>query len=151
MASIITKQASIEDLDAIAVLFNEYRIFYDQPSDLEGARQYLFDRLVSRESIIFIALENNSNRPIGFTQLYPSFSSISMRRSLILNDLYVQNSFRKNGAGRMLLDAAKTYAIQTQVKGLELSTAMTNNAAQKLYECYGYQKDEEFYHYYLSL
>lgn len=148
---IIIKQATIEDLEVVAALFNEYRMFYQQDSDVEGAKQFLFERIVNRESIIFLAIENEGNTPVGFTQLYPSFSSISMKRSLILNDLYVKEEFRKHGAGKLLLDAAKAYATQTLSKGLELSTASHNEIAQRLYESNGYKRDEEYFHYYLNL
>lgn len=144
------RQATIEDLDEVTGLFNQYRVFYKQESDLEGARRFLFDRFEHRESIIFLAIGNENNRAIGFTQLYPSFSSISMKRSWILNDLFVHEDFRRSGAAKLLLEKAKTYAKQTKAKGLGLSTAVTNEIAQKLYEQNGYKKDEEFYHYYLS-
>lgn len=147
--SLIVKQATIENLDALADLFNEYRVFYQQESDREGAKRYLFDRFVNRESILFLVTEGENH--IGFTQLYPSFSSISMKRSWILNDLYVREEYRKRGAAKLLLEAAKTFAIQTQAKGLELSTAISNEIAQRLYEMNGYKKDTDFYHYFLSL
>lgn len=132
--SIFVKQATIEDLDGISKLFNEYRIFYNQESDLDGARSFLFNRFEHRESIVFVAIETVSNHPIGFTQLYPSFSSVSMRSSLILNDLYVSEAFRGRGIAKMLLEAAKSYAILTKAKGIGLATAVNNDIAQKLYE-----------------
>lgn len=149
--SLCLKQATIEDLDQVAQLFNEYRVFYKQESDLDGARQFLFERFVNRESVVFLVLDEGGNVPVGFTQLYPVFSSVSMKRSLILNDLYVREQYRKRKAGKMLLDAAQAYARQTESKGLELSTSVTNETAQRLYELNGYIKDDGYYHYYLSL
>ncbi len=148
---IIVKQATIDNLEEIAYLFNEYRIFYKQESDLEGARCFLFDRFEHRESIIYIANEGESNKTIGFTQLYPSFSSVSMMRSWILNDLFVVNEYRSRGVAQLLLDSARLYTEQTKAKGLGLSTAIDNIKAQRIYERNGYKRDNEFYHYYLSL
>jgi ribosomal protein S18 acetylase RimI-like enzyme len=145
------KQATIENLDGIVQLFNEYRIFYKQDSDIDGAKKFIFDRFEHMESIIFIAIENETNNKIGFTQLYPSFSSVSMKRSLILNDLYVSENYRKNGVGKLLLNAAKSYAIKINAKGIGLSTAIDNNTAQKLYENNGYKKNQDFYQYYLNI
>jgi len=145
------KQADIQDLDAIAILFNEYRMFYKQESDLKGARSFLFDRFEHMESIIFAARDNESDALIGFTQLYPSFSSVSMKRSLILNDLYVRESFRNQGAAALLLDAAKSYALQIGAKGIGLATAIDNASAQRLYEKNGYTRVLDFYQYSMAL
>ncbi|RUT30618.1 GNAT family N-acetyltransferase [Paenibacillus zeisoli] len=144
-------QASIEDLDELAKLFDEYRVFYGQASDIEGARGFLFDRFEHQESIIFCVRNSDTRQIIGFTQLYPLFSSISMRRLLLLNDLYVDEAYRKQGIGQLLLDVAKDYAGKVRAKGLQLSTAVTNSTAQSLYERNGYVRDHEFYHYFLGV
>lgn len=81
------RQAKISDAAAIAPLFNQYREFYRQASDLQGAEAFLKARLKNHESIILIAEENGEL--IGFSQLYPAFSSVSMKRIYILNDLFV--------------------------------------------------------------
>lgn len=86
-------QATIADINGVATLFDQYRQFYQQPSDLEGAKSYIKERLSKKESIIFIV--KNDGNYIGFTQLYPTFSSISMARAWILNDLYVTKNARK--------------------------------------------------------
>lgn len=86
-------KAHIEHLDLIVSLFDAYRMFYRKPSDKEAAKQFLFERLKNRESIIFLALVDNE--AVGFTQLYLSFSSVSMQPIYILNDLYVTKEYRK--------------------------------------------------------
>lgn len=148
MTSFIIKQATIEDLNEVATLFNAYRIFYGQESDLEGVKQFLFDRFEHRDSIIFVVLDKNQF--VGFTQLYPSFSSVSMKRSWLLNDLFVLEGNRGNGIARLLLQSAQQYAEQTKAKGISLSTSINNEKAQMLYERYGFEKDNEFFHYYLK-
>jgi len=149
--NILIAQASIRDLDDLAILFDQYRIFYNQDSNIEEAKQFLFDRLEHQESIVFIASDVQSDTLVGFTQLYPSFSSISMKRSWILNDLFVKEEYRSQGIARQLLNEAKDYAVLTRAKGIELSTSQLNLKAQKLYEWLGYKKDEEYYHYYLTV
>ncbi|MFF2887251.1 GNAT family N-acetyltransferase [Paenibacillus sp. NPDC057967] len=150
-SSMIVHQATLEQLEEIAPLFDAYRIFYGQPSDLEGARQFLFNRFEHQQSVIFIAIEQASGKAIGFTQLYPVFSSISMRRAWILNDLYVLEQERGRGAAKLLLEQAKRHGQLTGAKGIELSTAPDNLIAQALYEKNGYERDETFLHYFLTL
>lgn len=142
-------QATIEDLDGVSNLFNLYRMFYEQASDLEGAKAYIKERVEMKESIIFVV--KNKETYVGFTQLYPTFSSISMKKVWILNDLYVDVAARKQGVGEMLLQKVKDYAVETGAKSISLSTAPDNYAAQRLYERNGYVQDSQFYHYELSV
>lgn len=144
-------RATIKDVEQLATLFNEYRIFYKQLSDVPRAQQFLTDRMQLEQSIIFKAIKPESSKMIAFTQLYPIFSSVSMKRAFILNDLYVIESDRGQGVAELLLDRAKTYALENGAKGLELSTACDNAIAQRLYERNGYEKDETYFHYYLTL
>nr|WP_148928727.1 GNAT family N-acetyltransferase [Paenibacillus methanolicus] len=145
----IVTQAQMADLDEAAALFDAYRVFYGQQSDLEGARGFLFDRMAYRQSVVFIARDDASREAAGFMQLYPTFSSVSMEPVLVLNDLFVAEAHRKHGVGQRLLDAAKSYAVSVRAKGLELSTAAGNAAAQRLYERNGYERDEIYVHYFL--
>jgi GNAT superfamily N-acetyltransferase len=146
-------QATKEHVEALAVLFGGYRQFYGESSDLAGARAFLAERIERGESVIFVALLNSDGReiPAGLTQLYPSFSSTSMRRLWILNDLYVTPEARGHGVGRALLEAAREHAERTGAKGLELMTARDNEAAQALYESMGWKRDEVFLLYTLYL
>ncbi|WP_010676748.1 GNAT family N-acetyltransferase [Bacillus timonensis] len=142
-------QATIEDVESVSHLFNSYRMFYKQKSDLEGAKTYIKERMERKESVIFVVKDDQNY--VGFTQLYPTFSSISMKRAWVLNDLYVDSKARKQGVGEMLLQKAKEYAIQTGAKYISLETAPDNDSAQRLYERNGYKRDSEFYHYELDL
>lgn len=142
-------QATIDDLEGVSHQFNLYRMFYQQESDIEGAKAYISNRLENKDSVIFVVKDNH--RYMGFTQLYPTFSSISMKRAWILNDLYVDTAARKQGVAEMLLQKVKEYAFETEAKSISLSTAPDNYAAQRLYEKNGYVRDSQFYQYELSL
>ena len=145
MPEVRSVRAGLDDLDALVPLFDAYRRFYGQASDVAGARAFLADRFKRGESVIFLAVVDGAI--VGFTQLYPSFSSVSMKRLWILNDLFVTPDARKSGAGRALLERAERWAAETGAKGLTLSTQITNLGAQRLYEACGWTKDDEFLHY----
>ncbi|WP_342668999.1 GNAT family N-acetyltransferase [Vibrio sonorensis] len=102
-------QATIKDVAQIAPLFDRYRVFYQQQSDVELATQFIVERLSNNQSVILFAKDDAGNT-VGFTQLYPTFSSVSAKPSLILNDLYVEQEQRGKGIGKALLIAAKEYA-----------------------------------------
>ena len=137
-------QAHIEHLDDLTQLFDAYRVFYKQASDLKSAKAFLKARIQNKESIIYIAYINEE--AVGFTQLYPLFSSVSMKHLYLLNDLYVKPNHRNKGIGEALINKAKALCEIKQNKGLALQTG-TDNPAQKLYERLGFVKDHDLYYY----
>jgi len=143
------RQANLEDLDQVVPLFDSYRVFYGCDSDVEAARQFLLTRLAQGESVILLA--RRGRQPLGFSQLYPSFSSTAMARTFILNDLYVDARARRQGVAGRLLEAAADYAARLGAIGLSLATATDNHAAQALYEKHGWQRDRQFIGYELAL
>jgi GNAT superfamily N-acetyltransferase len=143
------QQATIEDIDLIAPLFDAYRVFYQQNSDLNVAKTFLSERLQKQESIIFFAADE-SGQGLGFVQLYPSFSSVSAMRQWTLNDLFVSEAARRGGVARLLMNRARQFAIDTQAKGLFLETGHDNIRGQTLYESLGYKRNSEFF-YFLNL
>lgn len=145
-----THQATIHDLELIAPLFDAYRQFYGQPADLDRARQFLAQRFQHHESVVLLALDGQQ-RAVGFTQLYPLFSSVRTARTYLLNDLYVAPEARRNGVAAALLDAAAAHGRAMGVAGLSLSTAHDNHAAQRLYESKGWVMDQAFREYSLAL
>jgi ribosomal protein S18 acetylase RimI-like enzyme len=148
--NILVKRASLADLDLIVPLFDAYRQFYEQPSNLALARGFIADRLEREQSVIFLALRQDG-AAVGFTQLYPSFSSASAQRIFILNDLFVDPSVRRRGVGQKLLAAAAEFGRSAGAVRLTLSTAHSNTAAQALYEAQGWRRDEVFRSYQLAL
>jgi ribosomal protein S18 acetylase RimI-like enzyme len=139
------RPATVHDLDIIVPLFDAYRGFYGRPSDLARARAFLAERFAHHESIIFLALD--ASGAVGFTQLYPLFSSVSCTRKYLLNDLFVVPSARRGGAARALLVTAADFARAQGAASLSLSTGVDNSAAQHLYESLGWTRDESFYEY----
>lgn len=136
------RQATAVDLDALAPLFDGYRQFYGQPSDVAAARAFLQARLQQNESAIYLALL--AGHPVGFCQLYPIFSSVSMRRAWLLNNLFVDSAARGQGIGEKLLDAAAAHGRASGAAWLMLQTAHDNLPAQRLYARAGWHVDPHF-------
>ena len=142
----LIQKATIDELEVVTELFDLYRVFYEQASDLNAAKEFLKERMVNEESVIFVALEDNA--ALGFVQLYPSFSSVSMKRSWTLNDLYVKKQARGKGVGENLIKAALHFAKETGAKGVLLETGKENINAQRLYEKIGFVKETNYFYYY---
>lgn len=140
------KIATLQDIGNIAPLFDAYRQFYEQQSDLQQAVAFLHQRITTDESIILFA-ENDQQQVIGFCQLYPSFCSVIAARIYVLYDLFTQPKARKSGVGAALLNAAHQLAKENGIARMDLTTAKNNLAAQSLYESLGWVRDDIFYTY----
>lgn len=143
-------RADIDCVDRIAKLFDAYRGFYGQASNLLESYNFIAERISLGESAIFYA-KDSSGEALGFVQLYPTFSSVAAQRTWLLNDLYAAEAARGRGVGTLLLNAAKAFAVSTGAKGILLETGRDNVGAQRLYEALGYIRDSGYYTYYLDL
>jgi ribosomal protein S18 acetylase RimI-like enzyme len=144
------QQATIDDLDDLAPLFDAYRRFYGQAEDLAKARDFLLARFQHNESILFIA-RDDADAAVGFAQLYPSFTSTRCGRIYSLNDLFVAPSARGTHVGSGLLSAAADFGRRMGALRLTLSTAIDNAAAQRVYERAGWTRDDSYITYDLAL
>lgn len=125
------KRPTKEQLREVANLFDAYRVFYKKDPDLEAAYQFLYERFTKKESIVFVA--ETKDELIGFTQLYPLFSSTNLRPLWLLNDLFVAGEHRGNGVSKLLLHAAQEHCVLSQAQGIMLETEKTNLQGNALY------------------
>ena len=139
MTDTVISRAGPADLDALAQLFDAYRQFYGQASDVPRARDWLRSRLRVGESVVLLAKREGTT--VGFVQLYPMFSSVRTAKTWILNDLYVEAGARRGGVARALLDAAAKFARDDGAAGISLETTQDNAAARALYRAAGWNED----------
>jgi len=154
VSNIEIKRIGLTEAQLVAGLFNQYRIFYNQFSDIGMAKAFIDERLQQNESIIFVAIDTEKQQAIGFTQLYPTYSSVRLSKNWILNDLYVDANYRKQGVGEKLIKTAMEFAKTTGATFVQLETAVDNYTAQHLYESIGFVKqanDEDFFLYKIVL
>lgn len=140
------RNARLNDLESVSLLFDNYRVFYEKSSDMAGAVQFITERLFNHDSEIFIA-ENEDNILVGFVQLYPLFSSTRMKRLWLLNDLFIQPQFRGKGISILLINECKNLCRQTGSCGLMLETAKNNAIGNNLYLKTGFKPDREHNYY----
>lgn len=148
--SFTLRQAGLGDLEQLVPLFDAYRSFYQQTPDPALAASFLRQRIEQQQSLIVLAL-SEAGQGIGFTQLFPSFSSVRAAPIFVLNDLFVAPAVRGQGVGAALLRQAAQTARQRGAVGLVLSTARDNLVAQRLYAAEGWIRDEAFFEYALTL
>lgn len=145
-------RATENDLPLVLPLFDGYRQFYEQPSDPEASHKYLQARFHNQESVMFLAYEIRDGQRvgIGFSQLYPTFSSVALRKLWVLHDLYVEESYRKQGIAKMLINKCKDLVIENSPIGIVIESRISNQSAQHLFDAVGFVKEGEHYFYYLE-
>ena len=137
-------RASIDSIDVLVPLFDQYRQFYKQRSDIQEVRKFLINRLKNGDSVVYIAFGGPENEAFGFVQLYPSFSSVALKPLWILNDLFVTPTARGQGVAETLLRRSMKHAEETHARGVVLETATDNTPARRLYEKLGWKQEEDF-------
>jgi len=142
--------ATSADLDRLVPLFSAYLRFYEVEKPPGQVHDFLSQRLVQGDSVVFIA-GDEAGEALGFVQLYPLFASLMLRPSWLLSDLFVSTRARCQGVGEALMNAAREHALATGACGLQLETAKSNLPGQRLYERLGYVRDEVFHTYWLNL
>jgi ribosomal protein S18 acetylase RimI-like enzyme len=160
---LVVREARPDDLDMVVPLFDAYREFYGVPADPRATRSFLAARQARGESLLLVAVEavpdgsspderKEAHDPmLGFAHLYPSFSSVSLRKIWILNDLYVPPAHRRSSVARRLIAFSAAYAMNDGAVRVELATQIANTPARRLYDSLGFAPDVEFMHMTLAL
>ena len=144
-------QATLEHLDLLTPLFIKYREFYGQLPFPDSSRKFLETRIKRKESVIYLALADDEDKLLGYCQLFPSYSSLSLKRVWILNDIYVAEDARRMLVADRLLQTAKQMAKETNAVRMRVATSVSNEVAQKTYESIGFREDTRFKNYTLEL
>lgn len=145
------KEASIKDIDKLTPIFHEYReisVSHEEGSSIEDSKNWLCDRIRNGQAVIFIAIDDGDI--VGFCTLYQGFSSISLKKYWIFNDLYVVPTCRKKGYAKLLISEVQQYSVASDSKGVELETAHSNKLAQTLYENFEFKENDLYKRYFWS-
>lgn len=145
----IVRKATLEDLQPLAVLFDEYRQFYGASSSLNSSAQFLEQRFLNQQSVIFICLKDDIMT--GFIVLYLGFSSVSCSTYYILDDVYVAPAYRRQGSAKQLIDTAILFAKHENAQRISVETQKNNYQSHQLYETMGFVQDNAFYTYHCFL
>ncbi|HEY5046031.1 MAG TPA: GNAT family N-acetyltransferase [Solirubrobacteraceae bacterium] len=131
------------DVGVTSELFGGYLEFYGVSAVPDRVRSFLGERIAQRDSVIFLA-QTRDQPALGFAQMYPTFSSLSLSPAWILNDLFVRPRARRVGVARALIRACLADARRAGAVSIELRTAHDNDPARHLYEIEGFEEDTHF-------
>jgi ribosomal protein S18 acetylase RimI-like enzyme len=140
------RRATLDDIELLLPLVRGYREFYEQQHDASRERAFIEDQLKNGTSIVFLAFDE-AGSAIGFTQLFPTFSTVHLSPAFVLEDIFVAPDARRTGIATKLLEAAVRFACQSDASGMFLETAMDNTTAQRVYERNGWTREARFFKY----
>lgn len=144
------EKCNLTHLANLAQLFDEYRVYFEQPSDIEKSKEFLRERLSTDQAVVFVAIDESTGEYMGFTLLYPMFSSLRAKATWTLNDMYITEKYRKFGVATKLLEEVRAFGTETGAQWVMLKTQIENTKAQALYDKFGFTKDDTHYYYYLN-
>lgn len=138
-------QATLEHLEALTPLFVAYREFHGAMPATALSKEFLQQRIEKQESVIFVAVQDE--QLLGFCQVYPSFSSLSLRPVWILNDIFVKEEHRGKQIAEKLIRYTLEQAAASDVVRIRVSISQYNEVAQRLFESTGFAEDPVFRNY----
>jgi len=134
-------------LDPLVDVFEEYRQFCGFERSQNEAKAFLKKLICNEESVIFIAVDSETDNVMGFVNLYPCFSSLALQRLWILNDLGVSCHFRGKGVSKALIQKVQEFAKDTNAIRIELKTELKNTTARNLYKSMNFSVDTDNVYY----
>ncbi|MBV4367255.1 GNAT family N-acetyltransferase [Erwinia phyllosphaerae] len=147
--AVVIRYGTPDDAEQLAYLVDLYRQFYGEKSNLTLSLQFISERLYLGDSKIMVATDGDDL--VGFIQLFPSFSTVTLQRLWILNDLYVVEEWRSRHVGLQLLQAAKAFALKNGAKEIFIEGAVANTRARRVYEIFGFIENTEYKYFHLPL
>lgn len=141
--NVVIRNAIAEDTESLKKLMTDYIVhFYKKPDPEKGEVAKLIQTLQDNPllGIQFVAEANGVI--CGFATLYFTFSTLSLKRAAILNDLYVSPETRGHKVGEQLFQTCLSFIREQDMAYMSWETGKDNLIAQKLYEKMGGQLSE---------
>lgn len=130
------------ELEELLPLIAAYQHFYEVEDIDDDRNRAFFRRFLAPSEDGLLLGARSEGQLVGYACLYWHFSSLEACESVLMNDLFVDESARGQGVGRALIEAAAAVAREREVPFVEWSTAPDNETAQRLYDSTGAERTE---------
>ncbi len=129
-------------LELLLPLIAAYQRFYEVEEEDEDRNRAFFARFVAPSEDGMLLGAWRARELAGYACLYWHFTSLVPAETVLMNDLYVDERFRREGVGRALIEASATVARERGAHRLEWATQPSNLTAQRLYDSTGAERSE---------
>ncbi len=127
------RKAETKDIPSILVLIKELAVFERQPNAVLLSEGELEQALFGENPWVFVYVAETENKVVGMALYYYGFSTWK-GRSLHLEDLIVNENFRKLGIGKALMNQVIQVAKNEKVERMSWEVLDWNEPAIKFYE-----------------
>lgn len=132
------RKVNREDTQQLLPLMNRYIVdFYRRPQPSEESLENLVVSLIENPSSGLQFVAEKEGKLLGFATLYFSMSTLQLKRTAILNDLFVIEEARGQNLGEQLFQTCLDYIRENDFAYMTWETAKDNVVAQALYEKMG--------------
>ncbi|HEX7278501.1 MAG TPA: GNAT family N-acetyltransferase [Solirubrobacterales bacterium] len=130
------------EFEELLPLIAAYQRFYEAEEISDNRNRGFFRRFLAPSEDGLLLGAHSEGRLIGYACLYWHFSSTQATETVLMNDLFVDESARGQGVGRALIEATAEVARERGAPSVEWSTAPDNHTAQRLYDSTGAERSE---------
>lgn len=131
-------------VEAFAALAEEMDRFYGatdvDPLDLR--LQQITDALFGNPPTAYALMAWDDDQPVGFASYSFLWPAAGLTRSLFLKELYVAQTARRTGVGKLIMQSLAEIAIKHECSRLEWHTDRPNTEAQRFYTELGVPVDD---------
>lgn len=135
------EQARTDDAEAVIDLFIEDLTELRAPIGEREALLRVFQGLLAEpRATVLVVRHVASDRAVGVLVANEILSVKFAGRSLWIEELYVGRRWRRNGLGRMMVEALLDQAREAGVRGIDLEAYQGNAPAAMLYRALGFRR-----------
>lgn len=145
------KKAKKKDFNKILELIRELAIFekLEGPNDMAARR--LFNDTFGKKPLINMLVAKDGKEIIGYAIYFESYSSFIARKTLFLEDIYITQSRRNTGVGKLFFDKLIEIANKRGCGRLEWAVLDWNINAIAFYNKIGAKPLSDWIYYRLTL
>lgn len=142
------REARATDIQALMPLVDGYYAASPVPhtANHEAVAAHVRELIAAQNPLGGLLLAIEGDTIAGFAFLYYGFNKRSLKRTVVLNDLYVDAKFRRRGIARALITATLQWGRAHDTVSVDWQTRVSNTGAQALYDQIG-QRESGWIHY----
>jgi ribosomal protein S18 acetylase RimI-like enzyme len=140
------RHEDLEDVGRMAAALVRYHAELDPKRFLswegieQGYRRFFGSQLEEPKAVLLVALQSSRRVGYAYARLEPRDWNALLDTHGALHDIFVEESARRAGVASALLDEVRARLVAAGAPRLVLSTAVQNEAAQRLFERHGFRR-----------
>jgi GNAT superfamily N-acetyltransferase len=145
------RKAKKSDSDGIISLITELAKFEKLTPPDKKAQARLVKHAFSSKPFFEILISLDGSTPIGYAFYFFTYSTFLAKQTLYLEDIFISEKYRSEGAGKKLFDELLKIAKKKKCGRLDFTVLDWNKKAMKFYNRLGAKALKEWVYYRMTL